>query len=301
MNYDLIKYQHICKIGSADIEGLLDGDCYIYPKIDGTNCPIWFDEETNQIMIGSRNRILSADNDNAGAYKTIINDERLKQFFACYPQYILYTEFLVPHTIKTYEGTAWRNFYVFDVVDKTQFNNVPKYLTYEEYQPLMEKFNLLYIPLLKKITNPTIDMLKEITQTNTYLIQDNGGIGEGIVIKRYDYISKYGRRVWGKIVVEDFREKKYVPKYTPEDSLEKQIAANFLTVEFIEKEYNKICVEMNGWRAQYIGRFLGTVWHEFINDYIFDIIKKYRNPVIDFKILQTCVNDIIKQTKTELF
>lgn len=301
MDYDIIKYQHVCKIGSTDVEGLLNGECYVYPKIDGTNCPIWFDKELNKIMVGSRNRILSEDADNAGAYKTVHNDERLINFFKDYPDYILYTEFLIPHTIKTYEGTAWKQFYVFDVVDRTKFAGVPHYLTYEEYKPIMEKYNLNYIPLLNKITNPTVEQLKDLTQENTYLIQENGGIGEGIVIKRYDYISKYGRRVWGKIVVEDFREKKYVPKYTPEDTFEKQIAEKYLTIEFIEKEYNKICVEMNGWRSQYIGRLLGTIWHEFINDYIFDIIKKHKNPTIDFKLLQASVNDIIKRTKTELF
>ena len=301
MDYDIIKYQHVCKIGSTDIDGLLNGECYVYPKIDGTNCPIWFDKELNKVMVGSRNRVLSEDADNAGAYKIIHNDERLVNFFKDYPDYILYTEFLIPHTIKTYEGTAWKQFYVFDVVDSTKFAGVPHYLTYEEYQPIMEKYNLNYIPLLNKITNPTVEQLKDLTQENTYLIQKNGGIGEGIVIKRYDYISKYGRRVWGKIVVEDFREKKYIPKYTPEDTFEKQIAEKYLTIEFIEKEYNKICVEMNGWRSQYIGRLLGTIWHEFINDYIFDIIKRYKNPTIDFKLLQASVNDIIKRTKTELF
>ena len=150
MDYSKIKYQHINKIGTTDVEGLLDGICYVYPKIDGTNCPIWFNEETNEIMVGSRTRVLSEHADNAGAYKTIHNDERLQRFFKDYPNYILYTEFLVPHTIKTYEGTAWRNFYVFDIVDRNKTENLPHYLTYEEYQPLMEQYELLYIPLLKK-------------------------------------------------------------------------------------------------------------------------------------------------------
>jgi hypothetical protein len=301
MDYSKIKYQHINKIGTTDVEGLLDGACYIYPKIDGTNCPIWFNEETNEIMVGSRTRILSEDADNAGAYKTIHNDERLQRFFKDYPNYILYTEFLIPHTIKTYEGTAWRNFYVFDVVDRDKTEHLPHYLTYEEYQPLMEQYELLYIPLLKKIDNPTVEELQELTQINTYLIQENGGIGEGIVIKRYDFISKYGRREWGKIVVSEFGHKKHTPKIVPEDAIEKQIAAKYLTIEFIEKEYSKIYNEMNGWSSKYIGRLLSTIWYEFIKDYMCDILKKYRNPTIDFKILQSSINEIIKQTKTELF
>ena len=54
MDYDIIKYQHVCKIGSTDIEGLLDGECYVYPKIDGTNCPIWFDKELNKSLLLKR-------------------------------------------------------------------------------------------------------------------------------------------------------------------------------------------------------------------------------------------------------
>jgi hypothetical protein len=41
---------------------------------------------------------------------------------------------------------------------------------------------------------------------NTHLMQD-GEIGEGIVIKNYDYVNKWGRVVWAKIVRNEFKER----------------------------------------------------------------------------------------------
>lgn len=34
------QYQHIQRVGTSSVEGLLKGKCYITPKIDGTNASI---------------------------------------------------------------------------------------------------------------------------------------------------------------------------------------------------------------------------------------------------------------------
>jgi hypothetical protein len=31
------KYQHICRIGTSDVNDLLNGEVYVFSKIDGTN------------------------------------------------------------------------------------------------------------------------------------------------------------------------------------------------------------------------------------------------------------------------
>lgn len=59
-----IKYQHIERIGTSEVEGILDGDCYVFPKLDGTNASIWMDDA--ELCCGSRNRQLSLENDNGG-------------------------------------------------------------------------------------------------------------------------------------------------------------------------------------------------------------------------------------------
>ena len=42
---EFTKYQHIEKLGNRETEGLLDGMCYIFYKIDGTNASVWMDGE----------------------------------------------------------------------------------------------------------------------------------------------------------------------------------------------------------------------------------------------------------------
>ena len=299
------SYQHICKFNSVDVENIELGVCYVFPKLDGTNCSVWF--EDGEIKVGSRNRELSIINDNAGSCNALIRDARLQKFFEKYPDLRLYGEWLIPHTIKGYRDDAWRKFYVFDVVrGKEDIENldIPHYLTYEEYEPLLKEFGLDYIVLTCKYTNPTYDDLLKIAQSNTFLMKDGAGIGEGIVIKRYEYINKFGRRVWAKIVLNEFKdEHKRVMGADEKENIvfEDEVVQAFLTNEFVEKEYAKIVTLENGWRAQYIPRLLETVYAEFIKDYIYEILKKFKNPVIDFKRLKIYVTNKVKAVKTDLF
>jgi len=82
---------------------------------------------------------------------------------------------------------------------------------------------------------------------------------------------------------------------------EDELVQDFLTDEFIEKEYAKIKALEGGWNSRYIPRLLSTVYSEFIKDYSWDIVKKYKNPKIDFKRLQVYVFNRVKVVKSELF
>lgn len=296
------KYQHVCKIGTDEVENLENGLCYIYPKLDGTNTTCWF--EDGEVKVGSRNRELTADNDNQGAYSVISNDPRIRNFFSKYPNLKLYGEFLVPHTIKTYEDDAWRKFYIFDIIDGEDDIGgllVPHYLSYEEYEPLLKEFSLDYISLIAKFENPAYEQLLDCANKNKFLVKE--GIGEGVVIKRYDFVNKYGRRTWGKIVLNEFKQKQKNKREKAEDGevFEDEIVQAFLTEEFVEKEYSKIVALEGGWRAEYIPRLLETTFKEFVGDYIKDILKKYKNPKIDFKRLKIYVSNRIKTVKPDLF
>lgn len=196
------KYQHIEKLGTPETEGILDGIVYVFPKLDGTNCQVWRDE--NGIQAGSRNRILTEENDHFGFYKYIQNNDMIKILLLLNPDLRLYGEFLVPHTLKTYSDNAWRKFYVFDVTYRDD-NGETRYIPYEEYQKQLELYNIDYIPPICKIENPTYERMIELLDKNTYLIKDGAGTGEGIVIKNYDYRNKFGRQTWAKIVRNDFK------------------------------------------------------------------------------------------------
>lgn len=298
------KYQHIERFGTDEVDGIEFGKCYIFYKIDGTNASVWLDKE-GKVKAGSRNRELTLENDNAGFYNAIINDERIINYLNKHPSHRLFGEWLVPHTLKTYRQDAWRKFYIFDVcLDKD--DGSLEYIPYDIYKPLLEEFNLDYIPPLAIITNPTYEsLIKCLEQTGQFLVEDGKGIGEGIVIKNYDFYNKYKRQTWAKIVTNEFKEKHHkemrCPEIKTEKMIEEKIVDDFCTESFIEKEYTKIVIEQNGWQSKYIPMLLGRVFSELIKEESWNIVKKYKNPKIDYKTLNALVIKKIKETKKEVF
>lgn len=162
------KYQHVERFGTDETAGIDNGTCYIFPKIDGTNASLWFNGE---LQAGSRNRHLSVNDDNAGFYNWALRQVKFKLFFEQYPDVHLFGEWLVPHTIKTYRDDAWKNFYVFDVV------NSNGYIPYETYKLMLEEFDIEYIPPICKIKHPSYKQLIGLLENNNYLIKDGEGIG----------------------------------------------------------------------------------------------------------------------------
>jgi len=288
------KYQHIERYETDEVEGIELGTCVVFPKLDGTNGSVWWDEE---LKAGSRNRELSLENDNQGFMAYVSQDKRILDYLKKYPTHRLFGEWLIPHTLKDYVDTAWRKFYIFDVVEDG------RHLSYDEYKPFLDEFDLDYIAPIKEIINPTKETLYAIVEQNDYLCQP-GKVGEGIVIKNYSFSNKYGRTTWAKIVRAEFKEKNKKlmghPK-TENKLIEHDIVEQFCTTAFIEKEYQKIVNEKNGWNSKYIPEFLGRLWHSFIVEESFNIIKAFKNPTIDFRKLNVILINKVKLEKSELF
>lgn len=292
------KYQHIEKIGTIETEGIEKGMCYIFPKLDGTNGSIW--KNGDFIRTGSRNRELGIDSDNAGFSKWVSEQECFNNFFDKFPGLRLYGEWLVPHTLETYRDDAWRKFYVFDVMDQD------RYLTYEEYTPLLDESGIEYIPAMCKVKNPTQEKLFELIDKNTFLIKDGQGSGEGIVIKNYDYKNRFGRVTWAKLVKNEFKDKLSINKKfgTPEVKckfeIEQKIIDKFVTMHLIEKEYSKI-VNESGWSSKFIPKLIGVVFYCLVKEEMWNILQEFKKPVIDFKKLNGLCTEKIKELKPEIF
>ena len=289
------KYQHIERFGTTEVEGIQNGKCYIFPKIDGTNASLWW---SNGLKAGSRNRELSIDNDNAGFYKWALGQEHIIQFLKSNPEVRLYGEWLVPHTLKTYNDNAWRNFYVFDVMVGDE------YADYTKYSELLQQHNIEYIPPICIINNPLYERLIGLLEQNDYLVKDGNGIGEGIVIKNYDYKNKYGRVVWAKIVSNEFKgkHKKAMPNEIKEKNLvEKDIVDKYITRSLLDKEQSKIENEMNGWSSKYIPRLINVVFYNLIREESWNFVKEFKNPTIDFKRLSFFTTSKIKELKPDVF
>lgn len=300
---EFLKYQHVERFGTTETQGIENGMCYVFPKIDGTNSQLWFlqsdDKRFGKLLAGSRNRQLELDNDNAGFYNWAVKQKNLFDFFSEYPNLRLYGEWLVPHSLKTYKENAWRNFYVFDVMDGEN------YLPYEEYKELLEPFGIEYIPAICKVENPTYDRLIAQLEKNGYLIEDGKGIGEGIVIKNYNYKNKYGRVTWAKIVTNEFKakhQKTQITEIKEAKIIEEEICKKYVTKSLIEKEKSKIENENNGdWSSKFIPRLINTVFYCLVKEESWNFVKEFKNPTVDFKRLSYFCTQQIKEQMPLLF
>jgi ATP-dependent RNA circularization protein (DNA/RNA ligase family) len=275
-----------------EVDNIQYGKCYIFPKIDGTNASIWTDNGV--IKYGSRNREITPGDDTQGFAAWASAESKIKAFFANNSHLRLYGEWLVPHSLKTYKDTAWRNFYVFDVMDSD--NN---YLPYDEYKDILDHNNIDYIPPICSIESGTYEQFIIQMQKNVFLLKDGEGIGEGIVIKNYDFVNKFDRVVWAKIVTSEFKEKHSkamgAPAMKGKQMIEQEIVSEYVTAALCEKTHAKI-KNADGWSSKKIPQLLNTVFYDLINEETWNFIKKHKNPRIDFKTLHflTCKEVKIK-------
>lgn len=288
------KYQHIERLGTAATDGILDGICYVFPKLDGTNTSVYLNDD-GQIEVASRNRVLSIHNDNQGVCNYVLQSpirERYEKYFKAHPNHRLFGEWLVPHTIRTYIPEAWRKLYIFDVMEDG------KYLTYDEYYDELLDYEIPFIKCMERIDNPTPEQIQAFIDRCTFLMQA-GQIGEGIVIKRYDFVNRFGNTVWAKIVRPHVKAAQKRQNPLNADTIETQIVDAFLTPEFVQKEFDKIAAD--GWSNKLIGKFLGVTWYTFITEETFNFLRKFHNPKIDFGLLNRLVVEKIKFFKADLF
>ncbi|MEG0153643.1 MAG: RNA ligase family protein [Cellulosilyticaceae bacterium] len=284
---EFMRYLSLKRFGTDEVEGIELGKCYIFPKIDGTNASVWYEDG---IKAGSRNRTLSVDNDNADFCKWAEEEIRLKYFFQDHPHLRLFGEWLVPHTITNYRDDMWKRFWIFDVYD----NQKERYLEYDEYYPLVAKYELDLLLCTHCLVNPTIDILLDIAPgVSLFGMKDGYGQGEGIVIKNYGFVNKYGRYGSAKVVLNEFREK-HIKEFGKNNmeikkSVEELIIDDFCTKAFVEKEYAKILLRLENegshWQSKNIPELLGRVFSELVSEECWNFVKKHKNPNIDFRAL----------------
>ena len=298
------KYMHVERLGTDEVCGILDGTTYIFPKIDGTNGHIWFDE---QIRFGSRRRVLSiGESDNQGFMEEVSKIAGLEKLFDKHPDWHVFGEWLVPHTLKNYRDDTWRKFYVFDVaieVDNASGEKRYKYIPYDVYREDIEKTGLDAIPPMRIGEDIEADKIYDMLDKNTYLMKD-GCIGEGLVIKNYDFQNKYGRTVWAKLVRSEFKDTHMSNNNPPiirgKEPSERMVAKKYLTDAMIDKVYAKITADVE-WNSKYIPRLFGECYHDLIVEEIWRIVKDNKSISINFGLLNRYVIERVKECKADLF
>ena len=305
-----VKYQHLERFGTSEVDGIEMGTVYIFPKIDGTNASVWLAED-GTVQAGSRKRHLSVEDDNAGFCAWATNEPSIREYLLANPTHRLFGEWLVPHSLRTYREDAWRKFYVFDVATVKDTSELThegdsklRYLHYEVYRPGLEAFGIDYIPPIATATNSNKEQLTEQLKKNVFLIEDGKGVGEGIVIKNYAFVNRFNRQTWAKIVTSEFKEKHVKTMGAPElkgrKQVEAEIANEYVTTALCEKVYAKIENE-GGFTSRRIPQLLNTVFYDVVREDTWNYVKKHKMPTIDFSTLQKHVFAKVKERMPHLF
>lgn len=300
-------FLHVERIDSDECAGLLNGQVYITPKIDGTNSCIFYDKDKNKIVCGSRKRTLSADNDNAGfaawfAAQTHPEAQLLKEFVENNTNLQVFGEWLgstkfIGH-IKDYSTYSLGELHIFDIYDFDQ----EKYLHYNDIYFLLREFGIenYLVPLLAVLDDPSMEEIAEVAEHNHYLLENANHPGEGVVCRNYDFINKYGRYTVGKLVREEYKQKKSEKKKQPsqEGEIETNIVELYVTDAEITKAIEKATVLQGEWNkknSKCISTCIQLVWHDSVLEEMPDIVKKFKNPTINFRILNAATISKVRQ------
>lgn len=297
------SYEKVERIEKEECSGLLNGACYIFEKLDGANAQIYIDTVTNEIAFGSRNRVLgigdnlvSGDSFRGFAQWVKENKEPLQRFFAIHPDYVLMGEWLVSHTVK-YDANAYSQFYVFDIYDSVN----ERYMGIESHRSWQDLLTLgiKFIPFDERLVNPTMqDLMRMLGIPSRY----GASYREGIVIKNYDFVNKYGRQPYGKLLNETFKEVKTTKKVVEPSEIELAIQVRYVTKARVEKICQKI-IDQNypgelRWKQlemKHIPQVMNMVWYDIITEDMNDILKRLKDPTINFKLLKRLVFDRTKE------
>ena len=295
------KYIHLERFGTDEVDGINIGKVHVFPKIDGTNASFWWGD--GRLHCGSRNRELSLDDDNAGFMAWAVDQEAIVNLARNTPNAIFFGEWLVPHSLKTYRDEAWRKLYIFDVYDRA----TEGFVHYDAYVDMLSAAGVDFIPCIATGDNISFEKLCELRDKNTYLLQENQGAGEGIVVKQYGWQNRYGRTTWAKLITNHFRDK-HVQEMggavINNKILEEEIADEYVTPHLVDKIVAKIRSEKGddaGFGARDIPRLLGMAYHDLVTEELWEAVKKHKQPRIDFKTLNHCAIKRVKQLKPELF
>ncbi len=280
------KYRKIQRLGKEETDGILEGTCHIQEKVDGANTSIWIDGN-NVLCMGSRTRTLGDEEFN-GFVPYVKRHDGIIELIAYHPEWRLYGEWLVRHTI-SYKETAYKKWYMFDIFDGEKM----KFLSIPEVNEIAEHFGIETVPYLGVYHNPTVDLLKSLMSSSAF-----GDRGEGIVIKNLEFVNKFGDLEYAKIVTESFKEDNGVTfggNNKHSDSYwEMYVVNKYMTLARIQKIMSKIQPEIDRrLDMKHIPRIMGTAYHDMITEEAWEIANKV--PVLDYKTLKRIADKKAKQ------
>ena len=235
------KFMDIERIKDGYADGFHKGDhILIQEKLDGSNCAIRYDPETDEIVAQSRKNILSLSNNLRGFWEwsQTLDKELVKSVLG--DNLIAYAEWLVSHSVP-YPEEIYNQAYFYDVFDTI----TGKYLPQNEVKDIVDKLNLTYVPVFYDGEFISWEhCMSFVGRTDL-----GGEYGEGIVVKNMTRLNDPSTRspFYLKIVGEKFTEtkgQKHVKVVDPEKlkavEENKALAETIVTEARVAKLLNKL-------------------------------------------------------------
>lgn len=288
MEFKDLKYMHVEHWDTDEVMHLKNSEVLsVQPKLDGTNCFVAYDNEN--IIIGSRNRFITPEDDNNGCAKYIMENlyDKLLAYFKEYPNNVLYGEYLINHIFKV-KPEYLNRFYIFDVYDKSTNE-------YRQPKSTEENFGLDTVPTLPFENRSDFKefVLRDLKEFSKFLMEDSFENGEGFVIKDYNNPrNKYGRICWAKVL---FEKPKFEGKHVAGKDFWLSLREKFFTDAFIEKETIKYLENSNLTEIDNFNKYANIVIAEFIKEEIANIVFKFKYPKINFQELKVFLTKILKE------
>jgi len=255
-------YGKIYRMGKDETEGLLQWVCTIQEKVDGANLSIWM--EDSEIHVWSRTQDVTLGSFR-GAVEYCKGHKGICEYLRLYPLHRLYGEWLVPHTITSYNAENYSHFYIFDI-ENEEWNRMS-----QEYVRSVAKDYKIRTPhTFAVITNPTIDNLMEFVGKSTLW-----PIGEWVVVKNEKFVNKFGNECYGKIVWDEFKEDNAIVfGNAASDDAEMKLVSKYVNIERIRKVMNKI--EQNEDKdieRKDISKIIWMTYYDFLQEEVGSISK----------------------------
>jgi len=268
------KYPKIYSFYKDECLGILNGTVYVEEKIDGAQTSIWLDGD--ELRMGSRNNDVTNDSFRGFTdYARSFNDGVFLRFLKENPSYILYGEWLVPHSIH-YPKERYNHFYLYDIFDTSTGKMLPE---------LIFPLEVMRAPLLAVLESPSIEMVRKFIGHSPL----GAAKGEGIVIKNFDFINKFGNSCHAKMVIENFKEVSTVKIRHGGGDFEAHCCNLYVTQARVRKIMHKIeCGNMH--HMAYRARVLATIYHDILTEEITNIAKKCTSP-FDFRLFERMVKE----------
>lgn len=303
------KYMHVERLGTDETEGLLDNEeVVVTAKVDGTNGVVFWDDEHNCVGVGSRNRVLSAEDDNAGFYAFVHGDsdeaKGLRAFVTEYPHLIIYGEWMgadkFTGSFKRYDRKFLNTYIIFDMYDTEQ----ERYLDISDIAFLSGDYDLeeYIVDMLAVLHHPTMKDIERVAKENHFLMPDNTLVGEGVVCRAIDWKNKYGRVTYGKLIYKEFKSQGTNKSLSSNETVEREIVKRYLTDSELDKTMAKVCVifdakEFDTKNYRMRGTYISLLWKDLLDECA-DWVKKFRSPTVSFRTLEremrTYANDYLK-------